>query len=87
MSTLFDTYYDCLGHELTCGSTVGFKKGNHFIYGTVTDIVMDTKMDYKFIVIPNIGWSGPDEPKLQNKYKVNHTRIFQIICHRKSNNV
>lgn len=78
MSTLFESYYDCLGHELTYGSTVGFRKGSHFIYGIVSDIVSDPKHGYKFIVIPSIGWKGPNEPKLQNKYVVSNARIFKI---------
>ncbi len=82
MSTLFESYYDCLGHELTYGSTVGFNKGHHIIYGTVTDIIPDEKIGYKFIVIPNIGWRGPSEPKLQKSYKVSHNKIFEIICHK-----
>ncbi len=78
MSTLFDTYYDSLGHELTFGSPVGFRKGQHFIYGIVTNIISDAKHDYKFIVTPSIGWKGPNEPKLQNRYTVSNKRIFKI---------
>ena len=78
MSTLFDNYYDCLGHELTYGSAVGFRKGKHFIYGVIIDIVSDSKHDYKFIVVPSIGWKGPDEPKLQKRYTVSNMRIFKI---------
>ncbi len=84
MSTLFDNYYDCLGHELTYGSAVGFTKGNHFIYGIVTDIVSDSKSGYKYIVIPSIGWKGPNEPKLQKRYVVSINRIFKINITKKN---
>ena len=83
MSTLFDSYYDCLGHELTYGSPVGFRKGSHFIYGIVSDIVSDSKHGYKFIVTPSIGWKGSNKPKLQNKYKVSNNKIFLVnIIHK-----
>ena len=85
MSTLFDTYYDTFGHELTIGSPVGFRRKDHFIYGTVTEIVVDTKNEYKFVVIPNIGWRGPDAPKLQNSYKISHKNIFLITVKTKGN--
>ena len=78
MSTLFDSYYDCLGHELTYGSKVGFRKGNRFIYGTVVDIVSDAKSGYKFIVAPTIGYTGKEPIKLQAKYKVGNNRVFLI---------
>lgn len=78
-------YYDTFGHELTIGSAVGFKRKDHFIYGTVTEIVADPKNEYKFIVIPNIGWRGPDVPKLQKSYKISPKNIFLINVKTKGN--
>lgn len=84
MSTLFDTYYDTFGNELHIGSPVGFKSKGFFIYGTVIEIVSDKKDGYKFIVVPNIGWSGQNEiENIQKRYKVSHKRLFLINLNRK----
>lgn len=85
MSTLFDTYYDTFGHELTIGSPVGFRRNDHFIYGTVTEIIYDAKNEYKFVVIPNIGWRGPNIPELKKSYKISHKNIFLITIKTKGN--
>ena len=85
MSTLFDTYYDAFDHELTIGSPVGFRRKDHFIYGTVTEIIYDSKNEYKFVVIPNIGWRGPNVPELKKSYKISHKNILLITIKQKRN--
>lgn len=85
MSTLFESYYDCLGHELYVGSYVGFQSKDHTIYGTVIDIKNDKDDDYKFVVIPNIGcrWSKGNMPTLKKRYTVSWKRIYLINVKKK----
>lgn len=83
-STLFENYYDGLGHILYIGSTVKCNTSGHFIFGTVVDIIpkSDNKTMYK--VIPNIGCSNALLPKLKKYYIISDKNIFLITVKKKS---
>lgn len=78
MSTLFESYYDCLGHELSIGETVGWKSLGRFIFGTITEFVKTKTGDFKAVCIPNIGNTLLEGQKLRKKYSVNSNNIFKI---------
>ena len=78
MSTLFNSYYDSLGNELTYGSPVCFRSSGYFIYGIISEIIPDAKSEYKYVVVPTIGYKGPGKIELKKKYKVNHNRVFLL---------
>ena len=77
MSTLFETYYDGLGHEVYLGSPVMIKTTEMFIYGHVVDMKMDNKGE-KYTVIPDIGYKSNKDVQLKKKYKGNWKNIFLI---------
>lgn len=82
MSTLFESYYDCLGHELSIGSPVlGFTSGMK-IYGHVINFLRDKKGNDKFEVVPDIGYKSDKEVKLKKSYKISYRNICLIKIHK-----
>jgi len=82
MSTLFETYYDSLGHELLMGSPVMAKTCGYLIYGHVVDMSMDSKGE-KYTIIPDIGYKSNSEIKLKKNYKVGWKNIYLIKVNKK----
>ena len=77
MSTLFETYYDSLGHEIFNGSPVLAKTSGIIIYGHIVDMTMDAKGE-KYTIIPDIGYRSNAKVVLKKKYKVNWKNVFLI---------
>ena len=83
MSTLFENYYDSLGHELVLGSTVlGLTNGCR-IYGHVVGFDKDKKCEDKIVIIPDIGYSSNKEIKLKKTYKINWKNVYLIKVKKK----
>ena len=82
MSTLFESYYDSLGHEIFIGSPVMAKTTGYFIYGHVVEMSMDNKGE-KYVIIPDIGYRSNKEIVLKKKYKINWKNVFLIKVNKK----
>ena len=82
MSTLFDNYYDCLGHEMQIGMTVEANTSGGIIYGHIVEMFRDNKGEDKFTIIPDIGYSNI--AKLRKSYKIGWKNVYQIIVKMKS---
>ena len=83
MSTLFETYYDSLGHELVLGSTVMAITCGYRIYGHVIDFDKDKKGEEKFVIVPDIGYKANREVILKKKYKVSWKNVCLIKVRKK----
>ena len=83
MSTLFENYYDCLGHELSIGSTVLGITSKYTIYGHVIGFDKDKKGDDKIIIIPDIGYRSKIEVKLKKTYKISWKNVCLIKVKKK----
>jgi len=83
MSTLFENYYDSLGHELVLGSPVLAKTSGYLIYGHVIDFGKDKKGEDKIIIIPDIGYKSNEEIKLKKDYKINWKNVYLIKINKK----
>ena len=78
MSTLFESYYDGLGHELVLGSTVMGMTSGYTIYGHVIGFDKDKKGEDKIIIIPDIGYRTNKEIKLKKTYKIGWKNVCLI---------
>lgn len=76
MSTLFESYYDGLGHEMQIGMTVMANTSGGRIYGHIIEMFHDNKGDDKFTIIPDIGYCNIN--KLRKTYKVNWKNVYLI---------
>jgi len=83
MSTLFENYYDSLGHELVLGSTVLCLTSQCRIYGHVVGFNKDKKGDDKIVIIPDIGYRSNKEIKLKKSYKINWKNVYLIKVNKK----
>ena len=83
MSTLFETYYDSLGHELVLGSTVMAVTCGYRIYGHVVDFDKDKKGEEKFVIVPDIGYKANKEIKLKKTYKISWKNVYLIKVKKK----
>jgi hypothetical protein len=83
MSTLFETYYDSLGHEIFNGSSVMAKTCGYLIYGHVVNFDIDKKGEEKFVIIPDIGYKANTEVILKKKYKVSWKNVYLINIKKK----
>lgn len=81
MSTLFDSYYDSLGHELHIGEYVMGVTSGGKIYGTIVEINLDSKGNEKYTIIPNIGSNNISN--LKKKYKIGYKNVYLINAHKK----
>ena len=76
MSTLFESYYDNLGHEMQIGMTVLANTSGGRIYGHIIDMFHDNKGEGKFVVVPNVGSYNID--KLKKSYKISWKNVYLI---------
>ena len=83
MSTLFENYYDSIGHELSIGSTVLGITSGYRIYGHVIGFDKDKKGDDKIIIIPDIGYRSNKEIKLKKNYKISWKNVCLIKVRKK----
>lgn len=83
MSTLFESYYDSLGHELVLGSTVLAKTSGYTIYGHVVNFNKDKKGEDKIVIIPDIGYRSNKEVKLKKDYKITWKNVYLIKVNKK----
>ena len=85
MSTLFENYYDSLGHEMHIGETVmGCTTGGR-IYGHIVDMCMDAKGNEKYTIVPDIGCTNNLLPKLKKQYKITWQNVYLITVKKKVN--
>ena len=85
MSTLFENYYDSLGHEMHIGETVmGCTTGGR-IYGHIIDMCMDAKGNEKYTIVPDIGCTNNLLPKLKKQYKITWRNVYLITVKKKVN--
>ena len=83
MSTLFESYYDSLGHEMHLGETVmGCTTGGR-IYGHIVDMELDSKGNEKYTIVPDIGYANITN--LKKKYKIGWKNVYLIKVTKKSN--
>jgi len=78
MSTLFENYYDCLGHELHIGDTVGGNTCGYIIYGHIVELNRDKNGNEKYTIIPDIGYRANSEVKLKKQYKIGWKNVYLI---------
>lgn len=83
MSTLFEIYWDGLGHELVLGSLVLAKTSGYTIYGHVVDFNKDKKGEDKIVIIPDIGYHSNKEIKLKKNYKIIWKNVYLIKVNKK----
>lgn len=83
MSTLFENYYDSLGHELAIGSTVLGMTSGYTIYGHVIRFEKDKKGEDKIVIIPDIGYRTNKEIKLKKTYKIGWKNVYLIKIKKK----
>jgi len=76
MSTLFETYYDDLGHELHIGDIVFFRTKGHLIFGNLVNFDSDKKGNIKYVVTPNPKYKELGNSDLKNSYKVSERNIY-----------
>ncbi len=85
MSTLFENYYDSLGHEMHIGETVmGCTTGGR-IYGHIVDMCVDSKGNEKYTIVPDIGCTTNLLPKLKKQYKITWRNVYLITVKKKVN--
>jgi len=78
MGTLFDKFYDSLGHEMQIGMTVmACTMGGH-IYGHIVDLTKDKNENDKFVIVPDIGCTNNLVGKLKKRYKINWRNVYLI---------
>lgn len=83
MSTLFENYYDSLGHEMHIGMTVMAHTSGGYIYGHIVNMVKDTKGNEKYTIVPDLGYSENLKDKLRKQYKINWRNVYQIEIKKK----
>ena len=84
MSTLFDTYYDALGHEMHIGDPVFIKVKGHFIFGSVAKFDFDKSGNIKYVVIPSAKYLAVGIDDLKRSYKVSDKNIFLATIKKKN---
>lgn len=82
MSTLFDIFYDSLGHEMEIGMPVMAYTCGGRIYGHIVDMYKDKNDNEKYVIIPDIAHSL-NITNLKKKYKINWKNVFQITIKKK----
>lgn len=83
MSTLFESYYDSLGHEMHIGETVMGYTCGYYIYGHIVDMSMDKNGNEKYIIVPDIGYRSNKPVTLKKKYKIGWRNVYQITVKKK----
>ena len=83
MSTLFDSYYDNLGHEMHIGDTVMGETCGYLIYGHIINILLDKNSEEKYVIIPDIGYKSNKTINLKKKYKKKKKKVSLIKITRK----
>lgn len=78
MSTLFESYYDSLGHELHIGDPVMGKTCGYMIYGHITEFSRDKNGNEKYTIIPDIGYRSNKEVELKKHYKISWKNVFLV---------
>lgn len=78
MSTLFENYFDSLGHEVHIGSTVMGKTRGFFIYGHITEMTKDSNGNEKYTIVPDIGYKSEKEETLKKHYKISWKNVFLL---------
>lgn len=76
MSTLFETYYDSFGHELTLGSLVTAKTPKGFIWGHVINFNKDKKGNTRFEIAADMGRN--ENIPVKKSYKIKDVNVFLL---------
>lgn len=84
MSTLSETFYDSLGHEIHIGETVMAKTCGYLIYGHVKEMLKNSKGEDCYVIVPDIGYKANKPVILKKQYKINRNNVFQIIVIKKA---
>ena len=78
MSTLFETFYDSLMHEMHINEMIMGCTSGGIIYGHIIDMYKDNKGNDKFVIAPDIGYSNNLANKLKKRYTINWNNVYQI---------
>lgn len=84
MSTLFDTYYDSIGHELHIGDPVFIRTGGRVIFGSLVKFDSDKKGNIKYNVVPSARYKAVGIDDLRRSYKVSEINIFLAVIKNKN---
>lgn len=84
MSTLFENFYDSLGHEMHVGETVMAETCGYFIYGHIKEMKKNSKGEDCYVITPDIGWRSNKPVTLKRQYTVNWIHVFQITVTKKA---
>jgi hypothetical protein len=84
MSTLFDTYYDALGHEMHIGDICFIKVKGRFIFGSVVKFDFDKNGNIKYVVVPSAKYIAMGIDDLKRSYKVSDRNIFLAVIKKKN---
>ena len=84
MSTLFETYYDSVGHEMHIGDPVFIKVKGHFIFGSVANFYFDKNGNIKYVVTPSTKYLAVGIDDLKRSYKVSDRNIFLATIKKKN---
>ena len=83
MSTLFETYYDALGHEMHIGDLVFIKVKGHFIVGSISKFDFDKNGNIKYVVTPSALYKANGIDDMRRTYKVSDRNIFLAVIKKK----
>ena len=87
MSTLFDSYYDALGHELHIGDSVMFKVSDKYLIGSIAKFGANKNGALRYTVVPSpIYKTSPDFDFLKRSYNVSDRNVFLVYIHKKKEN-
>ena len=83
MSTLFETYYDSLGHEMHIGDPVMGKTRGYFIYGHIINFRKDKNGNEKYIIVPDLGYRSNTPVELKKHYTIGWKNVLLVTIKRK----
>ena len=78
MTTLFENFYDSLGHEMHIGETVMAVTCGYRIYGHIIDITLDKKNQEKYVIVPDVGCTKGKESSLKKQYKIGWRNVYKV---------
>lgn len=78
MSTLFENFYDSLGHEMHIGDPVMGVTCGYRIYGHIVDMTKDKNENEKYVIIPDIGYKSNKEVVLKKRYKISWRNVYLV---------
>ena len=82
MSTLFDTYYDGLGHELQMGSPVFFRCAGKLLFGTLVKFGRNKNGELRYNIVPSVKYKE-NGIELRRNYNVSDKNVFLAIIKKK----